>query len=194
MLNFPFLAERRANAACRIINLLAVGVFGEAEFWLSGGKVVLIFSLFFFTFITMVGGNPRGDAYGFRNWTMGQAFREYSNGVHEPTGSLGRFEGFLGGLTSAVFTVVGPEYISIVAAEAMRPRSYIKGAFKMVYLRFGLFFIGGALAVGIACPSRAEQLARVVLGGEGSGSAAASPYVIAMNLLGISVFPDIVNA
>ena len=40
----------------------------EAEFWLSGGKVVLIFALFFFTFITMVGGNPQGDAYGFRYW------------------------------------------------------------------------------------------------------------------------------
>lgn len=76
----------------------------QAEFWLSGGKVILIFSLFFFTFVTMVGGNPAGDAYGFRNWTMGQAFLEYSNGVHMPTGDLGRFEGFLGALTSAVFT------------------------------------------------------------------------------------------
>lgn len=116
------------------INVLAVGAFGEAEFWLSGGKVILIFMLFFFTFVTMVGGNPQGDAYGFRNWTNGGAFREYIT-----TGDLGRFEGFLGGLTSAVFTVVGPEYISIVAAEAIRPRTYIKAAFKMVYVRFGLF-------------------------------------------------------
>ncbi|KAF7193633.1 General amino acid permease AGP2 [Pseudocercospora fuligena] len=170
------------------INILAVGAFGEAEFWLSGGKVILIFSLFFFTFITMVGGNPRGDVYGFRNWTNGGAFREYIT-----TGDLGRFEGFLGGLTSAVFTVVGPEYISIVAAEAMRPRIYIKAAFKMVYLRFGIFFIGGALAVGIVCSSRDPTLTAVVTGGS-NGSAAASPYVIAMGNLGITVFPDIVNA
>lgn len=165
----------------------------QAEFWLSGGKVILIFSLFLFTFVTMVGGNPQGDAYGFRNWKRGQAFQEFSNGVHMPTGELGKFEGFLGGLTSAVFTVVGPEYISIVAAEAMRPRHYIKNAFKTVYFRFAIFFIGGALAVGIACPSRSNLLAEVVLGGS-NGSAAASPYVIAMKLLGISVFPDIVNA
>ncbi|EMF09527.1 uncharacterized protein SEPMUDRAFT_151508 [Sphaerulina musiva SO2202] len=170
------------------INILAVGAFGEAEFWLSGGKVVLIFMLFFFTFITMVGGNPQGDVYGFRNWTMGGAFREYI-----ADGDLGRFEGFLGGLISAVFTVVGPEYISIVAAEAMRPRTYIKAAFKMVYARFGIFFIGGALAVGIVCPSRDPKLADVVLNGS-SGSAEASPYVIAMNNLGITVLPDIVNA
>lgn len=160
---------------------------------MSSGKVILIFSLFFFTFVTMVGGNPRHDAYGFRNWENGGAFREYSNGIYMPTGALGRFEGFLGGLTSAVFTVVGPEYISIVAAEAMRPRHYIKSAFKMVYFRFGIFFIGGALAVGIVCPSRIQQLYDIVIAGEGNG-AAASPYVIAMNNLGISVFPDIVNA
>lgn len=170
------------------INILAVGAFGEAEFWLSGGKVILIFSLFFFTFITMVGGNPAHDVYGFRNWTNGGAFREYIT-----SGSLGRFEGFLGGLTTAVFAVVGPEYISIVAAEAMRPRVYIKSAFKMVYLRFGLFFIGGALAVGIVVSSRDPTLKDVVVNGKGAG-AAASPYVIAMTNLGISVFPDIINA
>merc|ERR1711939_646807 len=170
------------------INILAVRAYGEAEFWLSGGKVILIFSLFFFTFITMVGGNPRGDAYGFRHFDNGAAFREYI-----ATGNLGRFEGFLAALSSALFTVVGPEYISMVAAEAKRPRVYIKAAFKMVYLRFGIFFIGGALAVGIVCNSRDPKLADVVLGGS-SGSAAASPYVIAMQNMGIDVFPSIVNA
>lgn len=172
----------------RVINILAVGAYGEAEFWLSGGKVILIFSLFFFTFITMVGGNPQGRAYGFTYWKHGGAFREYIT-----TGDLGKFEGFLGALTSAVFTVVGPEYISIVAAEAVRPRIYIKAAFKMVYIRFMLFFIGGALAVGIVCSSRDPTLAKIVKGGS-NGSAAASPYVIAMQNLGISVFPDIINA
>ncbi len=136
----------------------------------------------------MVGGNPRGDAYGFRHFDNGAAFREYI-----ATGNLGRFEGFLAALSSALFTVVGPEYISMVAAEAKRPRVYIKAAFKMVYLRFGIFFIGGALAVGIVCNSRDPKLADVVLGGS-SGSAAASPYVIAMQNMGIDVFPSIVNA
>jgi yeast amino acid transporter len=171
-----------------LINILAVRAYGEAEFWLSGGKVILIFSLFFFTFITMVGGNPQHDAYGFRYWKNGGAFREYIT-----TGDLGKFEGFLGALTSAVFTVVGPEYISIVAAEAARPRVYIKAAFKMVYVRFGIFFIGGALAVGIVCSSRDPALVEIQTEGS-NGSAGASPYVIAMNNLGVDVFPHIVNA
>ena len=136
----------------------------------------------------MVGGNPVHDAYGFRYWKHGGAFREK---IH--TGDLGRFQGFLAALSSALFTVVGPEYISIVAAEAARPRVYIKAAFKMVYLRFGIFFIGGALAVGIVCSSRDPALVKVVTGGS-NGSAGASPYVIAMRNLGVSVFPHIVNA
>jgi amino acid transporter len=172
-----------------LINILAVGAYGEAEFWLSGGKVILIFALFAFTFITMVGGNPQGDAYGFRNFNNGGAFREAVT-----TGDLGKFQGFLSALFgSALFTVVGPEYISIVAAEAMRPRIYIKAAFKMVYLRFGIFFIGGALAVGIVCNSRDPKLDEVVNGGS-NGSAAASPYVIAMQNMGIGGFPHVVNA
>ncbi|PQE03366.1 general amino acid permease agp2 protein [Rutstroemia sp. NJR-2017a BBW] len=87
----------------RIINLFAVKWYGESEFWLSGGKVVLIAIIFSFTFITMVGGNPKHDAYGFRYWREPGAFAEYVT-----TGSLGRFEGFLAALWKAAFTIVGP--------------------------------------------------------------------------------------
>lgn len=171
------------------LNILAVRAYGEAEFWLSGGKVILIFSLFFFTFVTMVGGNPQHDAYGFRNWNKPGAFMEYLS-----TGTLGRFEGFLGSLWSACFTVVGPEYISMVSAEAMRPRIYIKSAFKTVYFRFCLFFICGALAVGISCSARDPALENVVTGKTSDATASASPYVVAMGNLGVSGFPHIVNA
>ncbi|KAJ5161587.1 hypothetical protein N7492_006979 [Penicillium capsulatum] len=170
------------------LNILAVKAYGEAEFWLSGGKIILIFMLFFFTFITMVGGNPAGDAYGFRHWNNPGSFMEYLD-----TGSLGRFEGFLGSLWSACFAVVGPEYISMVAAEAKRPRIYIKSAFKTVYLRFGIFFIGGALAVGIICAANDPKLGDVVAG-KTTSSAAASPYVIGATNLGITIFPSVVNA
>ncbi|CAI7673730.1 unnamed protein product [Penicillium pancosmium] len=171
------------------LNMLAVKAYGEAEFWLSGGKVILIFSLFFFTFITMVGGNPDHDAYGFRYWNNPGSFMEYLN-----TGSLGRFEGYLGSLWSACFAVVGPEYISMVAAEAKRPRIYIKNAFKTVYIRFGLFFMGGALAVGIVCSARDPALVAVASGEKSDSSASASPYVIGMTNMGIKIFPSIVNA
>ena len=109
-----WLYSTNAKSSCSAINILAVKAYGEAEFWLSGGKVILIFSLFFFTFITMVGGNPKGDAYGFRYWTGGLAFEALNE-----SGPLGKFEGFLSALWSAAFTVVGPEYISMVCSPSM---------------------------------------------------------------------------
>lgn len=173
-----------------LLNILAVKAYGEAEFWLSGGKVFLIAILFSFTFITMVGGNPQHDAYGFRYWNKPGAFAEYIT-----TGTLGQFEGFLGALWAASFCIVGPEYISMVAAEAKRPRIYIKNAFKTVYWRFGIFFIGGALCAGIVIPYNDPTLLGILSGdSSGAGTASASPYVIAMQNLSITVLPDLTNA
>ncbi|KAJ4352034.1 uncharacterized protein N0V89_007380 [Didymosphaeria variabile] len=141
------------NAACVVLamNVFAVGIFGEAEFWLSGGKVILIFILFFFTFITMVGGNPKHDAYGFRNWRGADGpMAEWHS-----KGDLGRFEGIATG---------------IIAAEAKRPRIYVKAAFKTIYWRFGLFFIGSAICVGIVIPYNDTTLVDI-LSSDQSGSA-----------------------
>lgn len=193
--------------------------YGEAEFWLSGGKFLLIVMLFAFTLVTMAGGNPHHDvsrprlpaaphapprplcshvrlthvlqAYGFRHWQTPGAFAEYAT---RSTGGLGRFEGFLACLWSAAFCIVGPEYISIVAAEAKRPSVYIKAAFKTVYWRFGIFFIMGALCVGIVIPFNDPKLVAIYFGGASKGTAASSPYVIAMSNMGIKILPDIVNA
>lgn len=176
-------------AACVVlygaINIFAVKYYGEAEFWLSTGKFLLIIIVFCFTFVTMVGGNPQHDAYGFRYWKNPGSFAEH---IH--TGTLGRFQGFLGSLWSAAFTIVGPEYLAIVAGEAERPRTYLKQAFKTVYWRFGFFFIGGALCVGIILPYNDPTL----VANNSSGTAAGSPYVIAMQNLGIGVLPHITNA
>lgn len=158
-----------------LINIIAVGAFGEAEFWLSGGKVILIFMLFSFTLVTMCGGNPQHDAFGFRHWNEPGPFKEFMS-----TGSLGRWEGFLAALWSASFTIVGPEYIAMVAAEAKRPRTYIKTAFRTVYWRFGIFFIMGALCVGIILPANDPTLTSIQEGTNTAAGAAASPYVIAM--------------
>ncbi|KAL2870885.1 amino acid permease/ SLC12A domain-containing protein [Aspergillus lucknowensis] len=183
-------------AACivcyALLNVLAVKAYGESEFWLSGGKIILIIMLFFFTFVTMVGGNPQKDAYGFRYWNNPGAFAVMPDRTE---GNLGRFEGFLACLWAAGFACVGPEYISMVAAEAKHPRRYIKNAFKTVYWRFGAFFIGSALCAGIVCAQSDPDLQAIHLGDAGgSGNAAGSPYVIAMGNLGIDVLPHLVNA
>ncbi|KAI8289312.1 General amino acid permease [Colletotrichum sp. SAR11_57] len=180
-------------AACIVIyaalNLSAVKYYSESEFWLSSGKVILIIILTCFTFVTMVGGNPQHDAYGFRYWKDPGAFAEWRS-----TGNLGRFEGFLAALFFAPLPIVGPEYISMIAGEAIRPRVNIKKAFKTTYYRLAYFFLGGAICVGIVVPHNDPTLRAIVNGEKESGSGAASPYVIAMTNLGVGVLPHLVNA
>ncbi|KAI1099521.1 amino acid permease/ SLC12A domain-containing protein [Jackrogersella minutella] len=172
------------------INIFAVKWYGEAEFWLASGKICLLAIVFCFTFVTMVGGNPKHDAYGFRYWNNPGAFAEYIM-----TGSLGRFEGFLSALWSAAFTIIGPEYVAMVSGETKLPRRYLKNAFKTAYARFTFFFVGSALCVGIVIPYNDNTLLSILSGTSGgAGTAAASPYVIAMENLGIGVLPHITNA
>ncbi|CAG8948713.1 hypothetical protein HYFRA_00001834 [Hymenoscyphus fraxineus] len=173
-----------------IINLLPVSYYGETEFWLSGGKVLLLAILYCFTFITMVGGNPQHDAYGFRHWKSPGPFVEYL-----ASGNSGKFQGFLASLWSASFAVVGPEYLAMVAGEAKLPRTTLKRAFKTIYARMALMFVGSALCVGIVIASNDPTLVAIAnRTAPGSGSGAASPYIIAMTNLGIGTLPHIVNA
>lgn len=137
----------------------------------------------------MVGGNPQHDAYGFRHWNTPGPFA-----ASRTSGDLGRFEGFLACLWSASFCIVGPEYISMAAAEAKHPRIYIKAAFKTIYWRFILFFVMGALCVGIVVPWDNPTLQAILNGESNKSGAGASPYIIAMSNLGIGVLPHIVNA
>ena len=47
---------------------MAVKWFGLSEFYLSSFKVFLMLGLIMYTFVTMVGGNPKHNAYGFAYW------------------------------------------------------------------------------------------------------------------------------
>jgi amino acid transporter len=83
----------------------------------------------------------------------------------------------------------------MLAAEAKSPRKTLKKAFKTLYWRFAIFFIGGALAVGIVIPYNDPTLVAINTGAAGgSGTGAASPYVIAMQNMGVAVLPHITNA
>jgi len=170
-----------------LINFTIVKFYGESEFCLAMGKLLLIVGLILFTFITMVGGNPSHDAYGFRYWRDPGSFAE-----HYTTGSTGRFLGFIACLIQASFTIAGPEYVSISAGETENPRVVMPRAFKAVFYRLTAFFVLGSLAVGIVVPYNDPDLNNAFT--SGSPGAAASPYVIAMDRLHIRVLPHIVNA
>ncbi|KAF3156406.1 hypothetical protein TWF106_008076 [Orbilia oligospora] len=163
--------------------------YGEAEFWMALGKVILIVGLLIFTFITMLGGNPLHDRFGFRYWSNPGAFAEFYH-----TGSLGRFMGFLACFIQASFTIAGPDYVAMAAGETQNPRKTLPRAFKGVFFRLTTFFVLGSLAVGVLVPYNSKDLVDIYLLGKPTAGAAGSPYVLAMQRLQIGVLPHIVNA
>ena len=170
-----------------ILNIFAVKWYGESEFWLALGKVILIVGLIAYTFITMLGGNPKHDRFGFRYWRDPGSFAPLYK-----TGSLGRWLGFLQCLIQASFTIAGPDYVSMAAGEAENPRVVMPSAYNKVFVRLTAFFVLGSLAVGINVPYNDAELTNAF--SNDAPGAAASPYVVAMDRLGITVLPDIVNA
>lgn len=161
--------------------------YGEAEFWLALGKVFLSVGLMFFTFVVMLGGNPIGDRFGFRYWNNPGSFQEYYK-----TGDLGRWLGFLACLIQASFTIAGPDYVSMAAGETINPRRELPRAYNGVFYRLTTFFVLGTLCIGILVPYDDPTLKNAFEAD--LPGAAASPYVVAMDRLKVSVLPHIVNA
>jgi amino acid transporter len=150
-------------------------------------KILLILGLIMATFITMVGGNPRNDAYGFRNWKNGDMVHAYY-----AEGSTGVFLSICICVRYAVFTIGGPDIISLSAGEIRNPRKTIPQVAKLIVGRILFFYIVGILAVGIICNSRDDRLLGAIENGE--PGAAASPWVLGLLNLGITGFlPGFIN-
>ncbi|KAI0001988.1 amino acid permease [Russula vinacea] len=143
------------------INFMGAGAYGEAEFIFASIKVLTITGLIILGVILDLGGGPDHDRIGFRYWKHPGPFVQY-NGI---AGAKGRFLGFWAVLTQAAFSFIGTEIVAVAAGEAKNPRRNLPKAIRRVYIRILLFYIGGVRL--LAC----------------SGTAAASPFVIAINLI-----------
>lgn len=82
--------------------------------------------------------------FGFRYWK--------NPGPWAGDSSSTRLESFINAVNTAGFCIGGPEYISMIAGEATDPRKTVPRAFKTIMARLVVFFIGGALCVGILVP------------------------------------------
>jgi amino acid transporter len=68
--------------------------------------------------------------------------------------------------------MVGPEFIAMTAGESENPRKLMHRAFTSFVWRLLLFFLGGALCVGIVIPYNDELLLKYIEGTEGGTGAA----------------------
>ncbi|KAM0332331.1 hypothetical protein ACHAQA_002608 [Verticillium albo-atrum] len=168
------------------INVLQVGGFGEAEFILSSIKIITLVTVMIVCLVVSLGGAPAHGRVGFGYWNNPGAFAEYLY-----TGGLGRFLGFWACIVQACFAYTGTEVVGAAFGETPNPRRNIPRAIKQTLWRICVFYIIGVLTLGMAVPYDDERLVGAT---KAKTSAAASPYVIAMALGGISVLPHIVNA
>lgn len=96
-------------------------------------------------------------------------------------GGTGRFLGIVGTFVQAAFSFQGMELVAVAAAETENPRRNIAKAVRRVFYRILIFYILGIIVTGMLVRFDDEDLLRA------KSTAAASPYVIAMERAGIAV-------
>ncbi|EXJ85253.1 AAT family amino acid transporter [Capronia epimyces CBS 606.96] len=164
------------------LNVIAVAIYGEAEFFFAGIKIITILGLLILAFVIDLGGGPSHDRLGFRYWKHPGAMNTYIG-----TGSTGRFLGLFNTLINAAFAFGGVEQVAVAAGETKDPARNIPKAIRRVFWRLLFFYVLGSLGVGVLVPSTNDHLLY------GSG-VASSPWLIAINNAGIPVLPHILNA
>ncbi|WVQ82120.1 hypothetical protein IAT38_004248 [Cryptococcus sp. DSM 104549] len=173
-----------------IINFLGARAYGEAEFWFSSIKVITIVGLIILGIILMCGGGPNHDPIGFRYWRNPGPFAQITteNGAGVVPGRWGQFLAFWDVFVQAAFSFIGTEIIATTLGEAENPRKTVPRAIKRVFYRILFFYVAGTFVISVLVPYDEPNLLN------GSGNAAASPFVIAINNAGIKALPSIVNA
>ncbi|CAG8884716.1 unnamed protein product [Penicillium nalgiovense] len=156
------------------INYFGVRFFGEFEFWLSSFKVVVILGIILLSFILMLGGGPDHDRKGFRYWKNPGAFNTY-----KMDGAPGRFLAFC----------------RSDGRRGTEPRKTIPRAIKLTFYRILVFYVTSVLLVGTLVPYNSPKLLFALSDdNKKKGSAAASPFVVAIELAAIPILPHILNA
>lgn len=164
------------------LNIIAVSVFGEAEFWFASIKLITIMGLIILG-ICIAAGLNQPDARGFRYWNTPGAFAEYN-----AKGATGHFLGYWHAVVAAGFAfITSPELIAIAAGETVAPRRNIPKAASRFIWRLAFFYGVTSLIIGFMVPYDDPRL----LGGS---DASASPFVIGIQNVGIGTLNHIINA
>ncbi|WP_306748199.1 amino acid permease [Saccharothrix yanglingensis] len=116
------------------VNVAAVRLFGEVEYWLAMIKVTALVVFLVLGVLYVVFGLPGRDAVGLSAWT--------DHGGFAPNG----LAGVVLAITVATFSYGGVESVAMTAAESRSPARDIPRAARRVVLRLALFYV---LATGI---------------------------------------------
>ncbi|KAJ6454216.1 amino acid permease/ SLC12A domain-containing protein [Mycena sanguinolenta] len=168
---------------CAGVNFLGVRWFGESEFAFACIKIALILGCIIGGLVIDLGGGPNHERIGFRYWKDPGAFAPFLL-----LGNTGKFLGWFQTLLQAAYSYLGMESLAMTAAEVQNPRHALAKAVRRVFYRILLFYALGILIVGMLVPSTDGHLL------QSSGTAASSPFVLAMTHAGVKTLPSAINA
>ncbi|GAA2520051.1 D-serine/D-alanine/glycine transporter [Rarobacter incanus] len=152
------------------LNLVAVRLFGELEFWFALIKIVAIVALIV-TGIVMV-----AIAFQAPNGAQASLANLYNDGGIFPNG----FMGFLGGFQIALFAFVGIELVGTAAAETKDPEKNLPKAINSIPVRVVLFYVGALAVIMMVTPWREM-------------AADKSPFVAMFALAGLPAAASLIN-
>jgi L-asparagine transporter-like permease len=152
-----------------LLNLTAVKVYGETEFWLSLIKIItIIFFIVAGALTIFIGLGNNHVPTGFGNL--------FNNGGFFPNG----IKGFLFSLIIVSFSYLGIEIIAVTAGEAHQPEITLPSAIDKVLYRIILFYV---LPMTIILSIYPWSMIGTI----------GSPFVTCFSKLGISAAGSIVN-
>ncbi|MGO9902456.1 MAG: amino acid permease [Solirubrobacteraceae bacterium] len=151
------------------VNLIAVGVFGEFEFWFAIIKVVTILGMIVLGLaIIVLGISDLSHTASFSNlWSHGGFF---------PKGFKGPFLA----LQIVFFAFLGVELLGVTAGEAQNPEKTIPSAINKVIWRILIFYIGALFII-------------MSLVAWNRLSPSQSPFVVVFSKIGIPTAAGLVN-
>lgn len=150
-----------------LTNLISVKSFGEFEFWFASIKVAAIVVFLFLAGLFVLGMWP-GASANVSNLT--------AHGGFMPNGIVP----VLTGAVAATGFYFGAEIVTIAAAETSEPQKAVAKATNSVITRVLLFYVGSILLVVCLVPWNT--------------SAIATPYVSALDAIGVGAAAQIMNA
>ncbi|WP_305848867.1 amino acid permease [Polynucleobacter sp. JS-Mosq-20-D10] len=152
-----------------LINLIAVKVFGEFEFWFALIKVVAI--------VAMIALGGSVIFFGFTNdWNPVGLANLWQHGGFFPNG----ISGMLLSLQMVLFAYVGIEMIGLSAGEAENPRKTIPMAIDSLAWRILIFYMGAIFVILAIFPWNE-------IGQQGS------PFVVMFERIGLREAAGIIN-
>lgn len=151
-------------------------MYGEAEFWFAGIKVVTIV-IFLVVGVLMIIGVMGGHSTGFSNWTIEDA---PFNGGFATVFSIAMVAGF---------SFQGTELVGIAAGESENPEKNVPKAINSVFWRILIFYIGALTVIGFVLPYTDPNLLKA-----GTDNIAMSPFTLIFERAGLGFAAAVMNA